>query len=121
MTTELWRGWPLGGLGEVGYALELLLGAITVVMGCIGVLLCLMGKNGILETAFNEREYSVASEDLPLSETAASRKSEQVTIRLEEPRYFHLFRRRRCVVTIREALEDACVAVREVWYAKDDG
>jgi hypothetical protein len=119
MTTELWRGWALCGIGEVGHALELLLGAITVVMGCIGVLLSLMDKNGILETAFNE-ECSAASEDRPLSETAASGKGGQVTIRLEEPGYFR-FRRRRCVVTISEALEDACEAVREVWYSEDDG
>jgi hypothetical protein len=120
MATELWRGWAFGGLGELGDVLELLLGATTVVMGCIGVLLCLMGTNGSLETAFIEREYSPASEDRPLSETAPSGMDGQVTIRLEAE-YFRFFRRHRCVVTIREALEDAREKDREVWYADDDG
>jgi hypothetical protein len=115
MTTELWRGWAFGGLGELGYALELLLGAITVVMGCIGLFLCLTGVNGSFETAFIGREeYNAASENRPLSERAPSGKGGQVTIRLV-PGYFRLFRRHRCVVTIRGALEDACDADREVW------
>ena len=120
MTTELWRGWVFGGLGELGYALELLLGAITVVMGCIGVFLCLAGANGSFETAFIGREYNAASENRPLSERALSGEGGQVTIRLE-PVYLRLFRRHRCVVTIQGTLEDACDADREVWYAKGDG
>jgi hypothetical protein len=120
MTTELWRGWALGGIGELGYALELLLGAITAVMGCIGVLLCLMGVNGSFETASIGREYSAATEDRPLGESGPSGESGQVTVRLE-PGYFPLFRKHRCVVTIREAFEDACETDREVWYAKSDG
>ena len=113
MTTELWRGWAFGGLGELGYALELLLGAITALMGCICVLLSLMGANGSLETAFIERGYSAANENRRLSETAPSSQSRQVTIRLE-PGYVRLFRRRRCVVTVREAIEDACETDSEV-------
>jgi len=120
ITTELWRSWTFGSIGELGYALELLLGAVTVVMGCVGVLLCLMGGNGSLETAFNGREYIAASEDRLLSETAPSGKGGQVTIRIE-PEYSRLFRRHRCVVTIREALGDAPEKDREVWYADNDG
>jgi hypothetical protein len=110
MTTELGRGGVFGGLGGLGYVIELLVGATTVVLGCIGVLLCTLGRNGSLESAFIEREYS-ASEDRPLSG--------QVTIRLE-PEYFRLFRRHRCVVTIRGAPEDAREKDREAW-ADDDG
>jgi hypothetical protein len=120
VTTELWRGWAFGALGELGYALELLLGAATVVMGCIGVLWCLTGAKGSFETAFNEQEYSRASEDRHLSETGRSGKGGQVTIRLESG-YLRLFRRHRCVVTVRGAVEDACDKDREVWYAKGDG
>jgi len=71
MTTELLRGWAFGGLGELGYALELLFGAFTVVMGCIGVLLCLLGMTGSLETSFIEGSYKAPSEDYRLSDTAA--------------------------------------------------
>jgi hypothetical protein len=113
MTTELWRGWAFGSFGELGFALELLLGAITAVMGCFSVLLSFMGANGSLETAFIEREYSAASEDRRLSETAPSSQSGQVTTRLEAE-YLRLFRRHRCVVTVREAMEDAYETDQEV-------
>jgi hypothetical protein len=119
MTSELWRGWAFVDLGELGYALELLLGATTVVMGCIGVLLCTMGANGSLETAFIKQGCSASSEDSPLSAAAPSGKGGQVTIRIE-PEYSRLFRRHRCVVTIREALGDAPEKDREVWYADND-
>jgi hypothetical protein len=114
MTTELWRGWAFGGLVELGYALELLLGAITVLMGCIGVFLCLAGANGSFENALIGREYNAKSENRPIIEMAPSLKAGQVTIRLE-PGYFRLFRRHRCVVTIRGALEEAGDSDQEVW------
>ena len=117
MTTELWRHWTVGGVGELGYALELLLGAITVVIGCVGVVLCLMGANGNPETAFIERGCGAADEDRPLNETAPSG---QVTIRLESG-FSRIFRRQRCVVTIREAVKGASETDHEVWYAKDRG
>ncbi len=119
MTTELWRGWAFGGLGELGYAFELLLGAATVVMGCIGVLRCLVGANGSVETAFIEREHGALREDHPISKTAPSCNGGQVTIRLE-PGHSRSFRRHRFVVTIREALEDVGEKDREIWYAGDD-
>ena len=117
MTTELWRGWPFGGLGELLYAFELLLGASTALMSFIGVLLCLMGANGI--AALNERDRSSASEGRPLIESASIGEDAQVTIRLEQES-FRLFRRHRCVVTIREPLADATEKDREVWYAEDN-
>ena len=120
MTTELWRGWAFGGLGELGYALELFLGAATVLMGCVGVLQCVTGANGSFETAFIEREYGVLSANHPNGETAPSCKGGQVTIRLE-PGHSRFFRRHRCVVTIREAVEDVCEKDRGIWYADDDG
>jgi hypothetical protein len=120
MSTELWQGWTFDSLGELGYAFELLLGAITLVMGSIGVFLCLIGAHGSFETAFIGPEHGAPGEDRPLSETVPCGEGGQVTIRLE-PRRFRLFRRQRCVVTIQRALENACDKDREVWYAKGDG
>jgi|SRR5215831_12259787 len=117
MTTELWRHWIFGGIGDLGYALELLLGAIVVVLGGVGVFLCLIGAIGSPETAFIEQGRGAADEDHPWSETASSG---QVTIRLE-PVLFRLFRRHRCIVTTRETLDGASESDREVWYAKDPG
>src|SRR5215469_15543576 len=118
MTTELWRGWTFAGIGELGYAFELLLGATTVVLGCIGVLQCLIDANGSFETAFIEGEHGVVSEDHPIGKTAPSGQGGQVTIRLE-PECSGFFRRQRCVVTIQEALEDIREKARETWYADD--
>jgi hypothetical protein len=47
MTTEQWQGWTLGCLGNLGYALEIFLGAFTLTMGA-------------------------ASEERPISETNSS-------------------------------------------------
>jgi hypothetical protein len=120
MTTELWRGWAFSSLGELGYALELLLAATTVLMGCIGALRCLIGPNGGFETAFIEREHGVVSEDHPIGKTAASGRNGQVTIRLE-PGYSRFFRRHRFIVTIREAPEDVRERERATWYTDDGG
>ena len=118
MTTELWRGGVLEGLGELGYAVALLTCAITAVMGCIGVLLCTIGANGMLATDFIERECPTSNDDQP-SGTASSQGG-PVTVRIE-PGYSRFFRRRLCVVTIRKGLEDVTEVDRESWYAKDDG
>lgn len=118
MTSELWSRWSLAGLGELSYALELLLGAIAAAMGCVGVVLCLFGRNGRTETVFVDRVDSRPNDHL--RETVISERSGQVTIRLE-PEHHCLFRRRRWVVTIREAMKDAGEADQEVWYARDDG
>ncbi len=116
MTTELWKAFS--GLAELGYAVELLLAAITVVMGCIGVLLCLLGTNERLETAFIEREYTAPGDDQTFK--IPSNPGGAVTVRIE-PGYLRFFRKRLCVVTIRKGLDDACDIDREVWYAKEDG
>ena len=112
MTTELWRGLPFGGLGELGYALEFLMGAITFVMGCIGIFLCVLGTTRNCGTPLIEWQDSEASEDCPFGETAPSGGGSHVTIRLE-PDSAGLFSGMRCVVTIRESLEDACEKARE--------
>jgi hypothetical protein len=108
MTTEFWIGTAFRGLGELGCALELLLGTVAAVAGCVGVLLCLKGMDGRPETAFVDREYSRADEDRTMSVTTRPGKAEYVTIRLE-PKCFRLFRRSRCIVTIRRAkTADSC-------------
>jgi len=118
MTTELWKGWAFDGLGELAYAFELLLAAITVVTSCIGVLLCLMGAKESVGASFIERECNSPSEDRLKSKAVPSGDDAQVTIRLE-PGYLRLFRRHRYVVTIREG--PATGKDREVWSAKDNG
>ena len=118
MTTELWRGGILGGLGELGYAVELLSAAIAVLMSCIGVLLCLMGANGILEMDYIGREFLTSNAGQSLR--TPSSQCGPVMVRIE-PGYLRLFRRRLCVVTIRKGLEDVTEVDREAWYAKDDG
>jgi hypothetical protein len=117
MTTELWRGLPFGGLGELVYAFELLLGASTALISFIGVLLCLTGANG--RVPLDEQQLNSASENHPSIESVPFGEDAQVTIRLE-PVSFQLFRRHRCVVTIREPLAGAADKNREVWYAEGD-
>ncbi len=116
MTTELWKAFS--GLAELGYAIELLLAAITALMGCIGVLLCLMGANGRLGTAFIEREYFASNDDQSL--TAPSNHGGAITVRIE-PGYFRFSRKRLCVVTIRKGVDPASEIDREVWSTKVDG
>ena len=100
MTAELWRSWSFGGIAALGYALELLLGAVTAVIACAGVVLCLMGADETLATGFVDRECSATDDDRLLHAASPAGEAAQMAIRLE-PRWFRLFRRHGFVVTIR--------------------
>jgi hypothetical protein len=102
MTPELWIGWGFSGLGALCFALEILVTSSTVIMGGIGVVLCLMGRIKFAETSIEPTPFGCAG---------------QVTIRLEFT-HFRLFRKHRCVVTLRESADDSKETERETWYAK---
>jgi F420-0:gamma-glutamyl ligase-like protein len=102
MTPELWRGLGFSGLGVLCFALELLVASSTVVIGGIGVVLCLMGRTRFAETSIEPTPSGCAG---------------QVTIRLELA-HLRLFRKHRCVVTLRESADNSAQAERETWYAK---
>lgn len=115
MTAELFTGRVLSILGELGYALELLLGVIGVVLGSIGVVRCVQCEKRGFEIPLVEPEYSVLHEDGTSGISIRSGQTGEVTIRLE-PGISRFLRRRRCVVTIRGALDGACKADRTEWY-----
>lgn len=120
MITELWTHWASCGLGGFACALELLVGAVNVAIGCAAVLACLMGANGSLGTAFIEQRRGRPEDDCILSEVALIDQNGQIAIRIESGR-FRLFRRRRCVITLRNEAIDAFEIDSGVWSGKDEG
>ena len=115
MTAELFTGGALRILGELGYALELLLGVIGVVLGSIGVFRCVQCEMRGFDPPLVEPKCSVMHEAPPSGKDIRSGQAGEVTIRLE-PGFSRFLRKRRCVVTIRGTLDDACKADREEWY-----
>ena len=96
---------PLRWFGEIGYILELLLGAGTIVMGTIGVLRVNGSKSSI------DRK--------PALEEDAWERDIEVRIRIEAGLLGRLHRHQ-CIVTLHRpsgGAED--MGRREVWYARE--
>jgi hypothetical protein len=120
MITELWKYWTFGSIGGFASALELLVGAVNVAIGCVAVLACLMGADGSLGTAFIERRSGRSDDDCISNEVALIDQNGQIAIRIESGR-FRLFHRCRCVVTVREEAENAFEIAPGSWPVKDGG
>lgn len=106
-------------LGQIGYLVEILLAAATVVLGAIGTLRFFdrnrrhPGRARIEEHCdpSNARRQA-RDEDLPERDV-------EVTIRLEEV-FFPIPHRHQCIVTIHLPSGGVQDTGREAWYARDD-
>ena len=105
-------------LGELGYSLELLLGAATAVLGAIGVFRCFGRKAGNVDAAPINEQYKLSNDDRRASVRNPWEPAE-VTVRLENG-FLRSLHRHRCVVTIHEPPGSAEKTEREAWYARDN-